>query len=63
MKEVSLERIWELYGNKYRFLVSASLVARELIEAVAEGRVDAIENPYSLGLSKALQEGIREEKS
>jgi len=55
MIEASLEKIWERYGNKYRFLVLASFESRELIEAVAEGKIDVIDNPYRLGLEKVLR--------
>lgn len=55
MIETSLERIWELYGNKYRFLVIASIEARNLIESVAEGRIDSVQNPYRLGLMRVLR--------
>lgn len=63
MKEVSLERIWDQYGNKYVFLVSASRETRQLIEAISEGRIDTVENPYRLGLMKAMQEGDKEESN
>ncbi len=61
MKETSLEKIWEHYENKYKFLVSASREARRLIEDVAEGRIDAVENPYRLGLLRAIR-GDAEER-
>ncbi|MBN2379188.1 hypothetical protein JXM67_05245 [candidate division WOR-3 bacterium] len=53
--EPTLEKIWELYGNKYRYLVLASLEARKLIEAVAEGKIDTIDNPYILGLQRTIR--------
>lgn len=61
MQEISLEKIWEHYENKYRFLAMASREARRLIEEVAEGRIDAVENPYLLGLARTLR-GEAEEK-
>jgi hypothetical protein len=61
MDEVSLERVWERYENKYRFLVVASRETRRLIEAVAEGRIDMIEDPYRLGLARTIR-GEAEEK-
>lgn len=61
MQEISLEKIWERYENKYYFLAMASREARRLIEEVAEGRIDVVENPYSLGLARTLR-GEAEEK-
>jgi len=55
MIEISLEKIWERYENKYRFLVLASKETRRLIEAVNEGRLDAVDNPYRLGLERTLR--------
>lgn len=55
MIETSLEKIWELYTNKYSFLVKASRETRRLIEAVSEGRIDTIENPYRLGLERTIR--------
>ncbi|MBD3286266.1 hypothetical protein GF359_06945 [candidate division WOR-3 bacterium] len=55
MIETSLEKIWDKYGNKYRFLILASMESRDLIESIAEGKIDVVENPYRLGLLKALR--------
>lgn len=61
MEEISLERVWERYENKYRFLVMASRETRRLIEAVAEGRIDVVENPYQLGLARTIRGETEEE--
>lgn len=61
MEEVSLEKVWERYENKYRFLVMASRETRRLIEAVAEGRIDVVENPYRLGLARTIRGEAEEE--
>lgn len=61
MKDITLERIWDRYGNKYQFLVRASRETRRLIESVAEGRIESVENPYSLGLARTIREEVEEE--
>jgi len=55
MTEITLERIWERYGNKYIFLALASKETRKLIEAISEGKIDTVDNPYRLGIQKAFR--------
>ncbi|GEM_PF-1814826 len=55
MIDTTLEKIWERYQNKYRFLVLASRETRKLIEAVAEGRIETIDNPYRLGVLRTIR--------
>lgn len=62
MQETSLEKIWERYENKYHFLAMASRETRRLIEEVAEGRIDVVENPYRLGLARALRGEVEEKE-
>lgn len=61
MIETSFERIWEKYPNKYKFLIKASRETRRLIQAVNEGKIDVVENPYRLALQRTLR-GEAEEK-
>ncbi|NLI98479.1 hypothetical protein GX441_07465 [bacterium] len=55
MIEASLEKIWTRFENKYIFLAKASRATRQLIEDIVEGRIDAVENPYMLGLNRTLR--------
>ncbi len=55
MIDSSLEKIWERYINKYRYLAKASVETRQLIEDMVEGRIDVVENPYQLGLDRTLR--------
>lgn len=59
MIDSSLEKIWERYTNKYRFLAKAATETRQLIEDIVEGRIDVVENPYQLGLERTLRGEIR----
>ena len=60
MIDSSLEKIWERFGNKYRYLAKASKDTRQLIEDIVEGRMDVVENPYQLGLDRTLRGETRE---
>jgi hypothetical protein len=61
MKNLSLEKIWGLYDNKYKALNVASLEARKVLDAMNRGELQMRENMYSHSLGKLLDGEIKYE--
>ncbi len=62
MKNISLERIWEKYPNKYQALNVAALEARRLIDAMQKGEVQLNENVYDYALGRLIAGELKYEK-
>lgn len=62
MKNISLERIWARYPNKYQALNVAALEARRLIEALQKGEIQLNQNLYDYALDRLVAGELKYEK-
>ena len=61
MKNLSLEKIWDRFDNKYHALNVASLEARRLLDCLNRGELQMRENVYGASLGKLLAGEIKYE--
>lgn len=62
MKYVSLEKIWQVYPNKYQALNVAALEARRVIEGLNKGELQPGRNIYEHSLERLVNSEINYEK-
>jgi hypothetical protein len=62
MKHLSLEKIWDLYPNKYQALNVASLEARRVIDGLHKGDVQMSKNIYEHSLEMLVHDEIKYDK-
>jgi len=62
MKNLSLEKIWEKYPNKYQALNVAALEARRIIEALQKGEMQMTQNIHEYSLARLIAGELKYEK-
>lgn len=62
MKNLSLEKIWDRYKNKYQGLNVAALEVRRVIEALQKGEIQLNQNIYDYALERLVAGELKYEK-
>lgn len=55
MKFVSIEKLWQVYPNKYLALNIVALETRRLIDAISRDEIQLPTNPYEYALHRLLR--------
>jgi hypothetical protein len=62
MRYISLEKIWQIYPNKYQALNVAALEARRVIDGLSKGDVQLSRNIYEHSLDRLVSSEIQYDK-
>ena len=63
MRYVPIEKIWQCFSNKYEAIIAGAFEARQVIEAVRDGKLEVNDDPYFYALKRLLTTEPAEKKT